>query len=166
VKSVKILQMERQSADNVAPAIVMDVNAENATPTATATTRKIYKPIKLRMMFKLKKTHQQRALTLTVPQAPLHPWTERPKRCQLHPQRQVLNARAEGQVGLQNVAVGNTHTYREFTVNALAGFQAIDVFPHPRQFGIGVDVAAHLLVNKVSQIKPTFRVDSARGLSC
>jgi hypothetical protein len=88
VKSVKILQMEHQNAENVAPAIVMDVIAENATPTATVTTRKIYKPIKLRKMFKLKKTHQQRALTFTVPQAPLHPWTERPKRRQLHPQRQ------------------------------------------------------------------------------
>ena len=88
VKSVKIPQMEHQNAENVAPAIVMDVIAENATPTATVTTRKIYKPIKLCKMFKHKKTHQQRALTLTVPQAPLLLWTERPKRLQLHPQRQ------------------------------------------------------------------------------
>jgi hypothetical protein len=51
-KSVKILPMERQNAKNVAPAIVMDVIAENATPTATvtamATPLKICKLIKLR----------------------------------------------------------------------------------------------------------------------
>ena len=73
VKSVKILQMERQNAENVAPAIVMDVIAENATPSAMATTPKIYKLIKLRKMFKLKKKHLLPAPTLTVPQAPLHP---------------------------------------------------------------------------------------------
>ncbi len=73
VKSVKILQMERQNAENVAPAIVMDAIAENAAPTATATTPKIYKLIKLRKMYKLKKKHLWPAPTLTVPQAPLHP---------------------------------------------------------------------------------------------
>ena len=73
VKSVKILQMERQNAENAAPAIVMDVIAENVTPTAMAITPKICKPIKLRKMFKLKKKHLWPAPTLTVPQAPLHP---------------------------------------------------------------------------------------------
>jgi hypothetical protein len=52
VKSVKILPMARQNAENVAPAIVMGVIAENATPTATvtemATPLKISKLIKLR----------------------------------------------------------------------------------------------------------------------
>jgi hypothetical protein len=73
VKSVKILQMERQNAENVAPAIVMAAIAENAAPTATATTPKICKLIKLRKMFKLKKNHLLPAPTLTVPQALLHP---------------------------------------------------------------------------------------------
>jgi hypothetical protein len=73
VKSVKILQMERQNAENVAPAIVMDAIAENVAPTATATTQRICKLIKLCKMFKLKKKHLLPAPTLTVPQAPLHP---------------------------------------------------------------------------------------------
>jgi hypothetical protein len=47
--------------------------AENAAPTATATTPKICKLIKLRKMFKFKKKHPWPAPTLTVPQAPLHP---------------------------------------------------------------------------------------------
>jgi hypothetical protein len=57
VRSVKILQMERQNAENVAHAIVTDAIAENATPTATATTLRIRKLIKLRKMFKLKMKH-------------------------------------------------------------------------------------------------------------
>ena len=73
VKSVKILQMERQNAENVAPAIVMAAIAENATPTATATTPKIYKMNKLRMKCRPKKKHLWPAPTLTVPQAPLLP---------------------------------------------------------------------------------------------
>jgi hypothetical protein len=57
VRSVKILQMERQNAENVAHAIVTDAIAENATPTETATTPRICKLIKLRKMCKLKMKH-------------------------------------------------------------------------------------------------------------
>jgi hypothetical protein len=89
VKSVKILQMERQNAENVAPAIVMAAIAENATPTATATTPKIYKVSKLRKKCQPKKKHLWRAPTLTVRQVPLHPLNQLPKQSrQLHPQRQ------------------------------------------------------------------------------
>jgi hypothetical protein len=56
-RSVKILQMERQNAENVAPAIVMAAIAENAIPTATATTPRICKRIKLRKMFKRMMKH-------------------------------------------------------------------------------------------------------------
>jgi hypothetical protein len=88
VKSVKTLPMERQNAENAARVIVMDVTAENATPTTTATLLRICKLIRLRKKCQPKKKHPWRVPTLTVRQAPLHPQNQQAKQS-----RQLLHQR-------------------------------------------------------------------------
>ena len=65
----------------------------------------------------------------------------------------VLALHQQAQVGLQNVAVGDTtDTYRELAVNAITDSQALHVLTHQRQSGVGSKVVGEFFENKVSHV--------------
>ena len=84
MKSVKILQMEHQNAENVAPAIVMAVIAENATPTADGNnsenlqTDQASQDVQAQEDAPAARSYFDRAASTAAPVD-----SERPKRCQL-----------------------------------------------------------------------------------